>query len=329
MKHDQTVKFLKLLGAENIQPHKRTGWVISRCPLGPWRHENGESGPEVFGIKVEPGDAHTNCFACGWHGSMGDLVVTMRHLNKAQPAVTVKWGDALRMVEEAQDDTAIDFDYPDIEEMMMGLRAKEHVYPDWWLDSFQSWRDSPLAGAYLGARHIPDAVADTLDLRWDTKEKRVCFPVHDFKGALRGLHGRAVEKGVDPRYRMYTYAKKNNPIVWLGEDWIDLNKPIVVVEGPFDLASVFRVYRNVTSPLFVNPSVEKLMRMADALEWITLYDRGKGGEAGRKKVTSVLGADHIIHHLEPPAGRKDPGECTTAEIAEMLQGIVPLDTVLA
>jgi hypothetical protein len=78
---DQTVKFLKALEVENIQSHKRTGWVISPCPLGPWRHENGESGPEVFGIKVEPGDAQTHCFSCDWHGSMGDLVVTMRSLS--------------------------------------------------------------------------------------------------------------------------------------------------------------------------------------------------------------------------------------------------------
>lgn len=329
MKLDQTVKFLKLIGADNIQPHKRTGWVISRCPLGPWRHEDGESGPEVFGVKVEPGDAHTNCFACGWHGSMGDLVVTMRHLNKVNPAVSVKWGDALRLVEEAENDTELDFDYPDIEEMMAGAKAKEHYFPEWWLDSFPRWDEVPFAVDYLASRKVPASLANELNLRADTKEKRVCFPVRDFKGFLRGLHGRAIEKGVDPRYRMYTQAQRNNPHIWLGEEWVDLNKPIVVVEGPFDLASVYRVYRNVVSPLFVNPSFDKLMRMADALEWITFYDRGKGGEAGRAKVEKIMGSDHIVHHLEPPAGRKDPGDCTTEEIANLLQGIAPLDQVLA
>lgn len=328
MKLDQTVKFLKLIGAENIQPHKRTGWVISRCPLGPWRHENGESGPEVFGVKVEPGDAHTNCFACGWHGSMGDLVVTMRHLNKVNPAVSVKWGDALRMVEAAENEAELDFDYPDIEEMM-SAKAEQHYFPEWWLDSFLPWHEAPFAVEYLASRKLPAAVADALALRADTKEKRVCFPVRDFKGYLRGLHGRAISKDTDPRYRMYTQAGKNNPIIWLGESWVDLSKPIVVVEGPFDLASVYRVYRNVVSPLFANPSFDKLQRMADALEWITFYDRGKGGDAGRAKVDKVMGGDHIVHHLQPPAGRKDPGECKPEEIADLLKKIVTLDPVLA
>jgi hypothetical protein len=325
---DQTVKFLKVLGVEHIQQHKRTGWVISPCPLGPWRHENGESGPEVFGIKVEPGDAPTHCFSCDWHGTMGDLVVTMRHLNKTAPAISVKWGDALRMVEEAENEGDMSFDFPDVEEMLLGEKAKPHIFPDWWLDSFASWRDAPLAGAYLGARRVPTAVADALDLRWDSKEKRICFPVRDFAHRLLGLHGRAIEKDVDPRYRMYTQAKRNNPLIWLGENWVDLERPIVVVEGPFDVTSVYRVYRNVVSPLFSNPSFDKLMRMADCLEWITIYDRGAGGDAGRAKVSKFLNKDHVLHHLQPPVGRKDPGDCKAEEIVQLLDGMVPLDPLL-
>lgn len=328
MTPDKTVQFLKLLGAGNIQPHKRTGWVVSRCPLGPWRHEGGESGPEVFGVKLEPGDAQTNCFSCGWHGTMGDLVVTMRHLNKMNPAVSVKWGDALRMVEEAENEGEMSFDFPDVEEMLLGAKAQPHTFPEWWLDSFPLWHEAPFAADYLASRKVPASVADALDLRADTKERRVCFPVRDFGNRLMGLHGRAIDEGVDPRYRMYKQAKKNNPILWLGEHWVDRTKPIVVVEGPFDIASVYRVYRNVVSPLFVNPSIEKLMRMADALEWITIYDRGKGGDAGRAKVSKALARDHVIHHLEPPQGRKDPGECKVEEIGGLLEGLAPLDPLL-
>ena len=328
MNVDQTVKFLKVLGVEHIQQHKRTGWVISPCPLGPWRHENGESGPEVFGIKIEPGDAPTHCFSCDWHGTMGDLVVTMRHLNKAAPAISVKWGDALRMVEEAENEGDMHFDFPDVEEMLLGAKAKPHIFPDWWLDSFVSWREAPMAASYLATRHVPDAVADAMDLRWDSKEKRICFPVRDFASRLLGLHGRAIEKDVDPRYRMYTQAKRNNPIIWLGEHWVDLTRPVVVVEGPFDVTSVYRVYRNVVSPLFSNPSFDKLMRMADCLEWITLYDRGVGGDAGRAKVDKFLNKDHVVHHLQPPVGRKDPGDCKAEEIVQLLDGLVPLDPLM-
>lgn len=126
---------------------------------------------------------------------------------------------------------------------------------------------------------------------------------------------------------MYTHAKRNNPIVWLGETWIDQTKPIVVVEGPFDLTSVFRAYRNVTSPLFCNPPLEKIMRMSDALEWNTFFDRGRGGDSGRAKVDQALSADHVVTHLPPPKGSKDPGEMSFDEIVEILAPVVQLTAV--
>jgi hypothetical protein len=113
---------------------------------------------------------------------------------------------------------------------------------------------------------------------------------------------------------MYKQAGHKNPIAWLGESWVDLDKPIVVVEGPFDLTSVKRVYANVVSPLFANPSWDKIRRMSDALEWVTFLDRGAGGDAGRARITKALGKDHLIHHAHPPQGRKDPGECSAEEI---------------
>ena len=46
--------------------------------------------------------------------------------------------------------------------------------------------------------------------------------------------------------------------------------------------------------------------MSDALEWVTLFDRGTGGDAGRERVTKALGADHVVHHLHPPEGAQGP-----------------------
>ena len=96
-----------------------------------------------------------------------------------------------------------------------------------------------------------------------------------------------------------------------------------MAEGPFDLASIRRVYDNVTSPLFANPSLDKIRRMSDALEWVTFLDRGAGGDAGRDKIDKAIGADHVIHHRHPPKGRKDPGEMTVDELVAVLNDLVP------
>ena len=322
MKPDQIVQFLEIVGVTNANKHKRTGWVISRCPLGPWKHENGQSGPEVFGVKIESGDPHCLCFACGYHGTLGGLVQKMVGENKIKPMMTAKWGAARQLTDEAENEMDLDLDSPGIEEVLFGAKKALHEFPEWWLDGFPSAVTVGWACKYLQSRSVPKIVAAQLDIRCDPIEKRVCFPVRDFQHRLMGLHGRALDPDQEPRYRMYTQAKKNNPIVWLGETWVNLNKPIVVVEGPFDLTSVTRVYSNVVSPLFATPSNDKIRRMSDALEWITLFDRGAGGDAGRERVMKVLGPDHVIHHLHPPKGRKDPGEMTPSELTTILSPIL-------
>jgi DNA primase len=168
-------------------------------------------------------------------------------------------------------------------------------------------------------------VATELGVVADTSQQRVCFPVRDFSGKLVGLHGRGIKNGADPKYRMYLQAGRNNQIAWLGESWVDLEKPIVVVEGPVDLASVYRVYRNVVSPLFANPGFAKIQRMADALEQVIFLDRGKGGDAGREKFRRSLSKDQTLHFVRPPEGRKDPGECSIAELKSMLAPFVVFD----
>ena len=327
MKSDKIVRLLKLLSARHIDSSTRTGWVVSSCPLESWNHDGGQSSPAVFGVKIEEGDPRANCFACGWRGTMMELIITMRHHNKLEPALTIKWSDAMKLVEEAEDELALDLDSPTVEEMFMagGLGNKLHDFPEWWLETFLPVDQFPKAMDYLKARNVRPELAYHMDLRWDSSQERICFPVRDFKFRLRGLHGRAIDKDVLPRYRMYTQAGKNNPIIWLGEHWVDLTKPIVVVEGPFDVASVYRVYRNVVSPLFNSPSYDKLNRMAPATEWFTLLDKGTGGDTGRQRISKAMGKDHVVRHLTLPDGVKDPGDSSLQQLQDLLGPHLKLD----
>lgn len=323
MKRENVIKFLKLLGAKAPSSQPRAGWTVSECPLQAWNHDGGKSSAEVFGVKDEAGDAHANCFACGWHGKLSTLVLEMRHKNTVNPAVEVDWGKAFHMIEEAEEDTTLDLDFPDIEEMMLGKKNELHEFPIWWLESFPWAWEAPAAVAYLKDRNVAENVWKLLGLRWDPIEQRICFPVLDFNGTLRGLHGRAIKEKVEPRYRMYQQAGRTNPIIWLGEHWVDVERPILVVEGPFDLARVIQFYPNTVTPLFANPSIEKLNRMADALEWVTLLDRGTGGNKGRERITKAF-PDHVIKHLFPPEHRKDPGAMTDQELVATLQQAVEI-----
>jgi hypothetical protein len=329
MKREQALSFLKKLGSDLPMTQARTGWSIGTCPLGPWRHDEGKSSPEVFGIKADDGDSFCHCFSCGWSGSQSDLIIEMKRLNKASPSGKLfPFGELLQLIADAEDTSELEgLESPDIEEMLFGAKPKFHIYPEWWLDTFMPFHEAPFAIKYLQKRGVAQGIAELLDIRADTKEKRICFPIRNFKGELMGLHGRAVEDGVEPRYRMYTHDKVNNPLIWMNEQNIDFDKPVITVEGPLDLASVMRVYRNVTSPLFSNPNLAKWKRMGDAEEMITFYDRGTGGDLGRKKAETAMGSGSVTHVI-PPEGCKDPGAMSVQQVAEALHGIVPLDEII-
>jgi hypothetical protein len=326
---EQTLQFLALIKAHVPTHQSRSGWVVARCPMAPWRHAGGQDKKPSFAIRLEPGDAFANCFSCAWHGKQSDLLLALRYANQKNPVDSYPFGQALQLIAQAEEEIDLALDSPDIGELLVeGQGGRCHEFPDDWLASFPRWHESDMARDYLEVRGVGFEVANMLRLRFDPKQHRVCFPVRDFKGRLMGLHGRALDNTVDPRYRMYKHAGRNNPLIWLGEHWVDLTRPIVVVEGPFDVAAVYQVYRNVVSPLFASASAAKLLRMADAFEWITLFDRGTGGDHGRAKVTQLFQSHHyVVHHLLPVEG-KDAGEMSPDELAQVLTNYVTLDDFL-
>ena len=315
--------FLKALGVFPPVSQNRTGWIVSSCPLAPWTHAGGIDQNPSFGVKIEAGDPFANCFSCGWHGALSTLVLELKRRDAAAVLGPGQLHQAMLLLDEAENEFELSLDAPDIEQLVDQPQGP-HVFADWWLDSFAGWRQVAAAVAYLAERGVAPGIADRLDLRFDSEEGRICFPVRDFKQRLVGLHGRALDPKTEPRYRMYTYQHQNNPLHWLGESWVDLDRPILVVEGPFDLASCLRVYGNTVSPLFACSSFAKLRRLIDASDWVTLLDRGVGGDNGRQKISAGL-PQHTIDHLLPPADRKDPGEMSVAELRQLLGERLELD----
>src|SRR5262245_24055204 len=165
MNPEKTAKVLKLLKSTVPLNQQRAGWMVSSCPLAPWTHDGGTDKNPAFGVKKMDGVPFSHCFACGWNGSLGDLVLEMRQKNKLQPEIDVKWGDALTIIEEAEQQAELNLDSPDIEELLFGPKAKPHVFPDWWLSSFPAWKEIGFARDYLQERGITPEVADRLDIR--------------------------------------------------------------------------------------------------------------------------------------------------------------------
>jgi len=147
----------------------------------------------------------------------------------------------------------------------------------------------------------------------------VAFPIRDFNGDLCGLRARRLAPTDDqPRYHNYKSGTgKHNVLVWYGEHWLNFDKPVLMCESVFDVASAFRVYRNVCAPMTAGFKEERARRMKQAIEIVTLFDGDKAGDKARQRVSRYLSAAKITH-LYPPEGRKDPGEMTIPELRELL-----------
>jgi len=225
-----------------------------------------------------------NCFSCGYSGQPGDLVEELRHLLGKTCGIDFK--TAYELAHEDDAGGVLETAYA--EEELQHKSNRLWGFSEEWLSTFPLCTGMEDGMDYCAERKIPEWVVEKLALRYDPIEKRVAFPVRDFDGALVGLHGRSIEQKPDLRYRMYTYKGHNNPVVWYGENWVDLDRPVLVVESVFDLSRVFQVYQNTICPLTADFSYEKAQRLRDASRIINMFDGDKAGRVGASKLRKLL-----------------------------------------
>ncbi len=314
-------KLLKLSNSVPAETQNRKGWVVSSCPFGPWLHGDGVDSNPSFGISISSTKKSIHhCWSCNASGDLDDLLLNLRvKLQKAKH----EGYDLKKCVQLiAAENEEVELDIPDYES-----GPPEHdkivIFPEWWLDSFIHASTSPAATEYLKSRGITHKTIDALDLRYDTMQQRVCFPIRDWQGNLVGLHGRTIRKDEPHRYNMYGFQNQRNKLPWLGEHWVDLNRTVVLVESVFDLAKVYHIYDNVMCGLTAGLSKKKILRISDIADIVTLYDHGKGGDAAREALTKYLKKSSLVHE-EPYESEKDPGEMTYKRIHEVLSEHISL-----
>jgi hypothetical protein len=219
-----------------------------------------------------------------------ELVYRLRDFNKKQPLAVFDFKTAHELAEQ---DTASQLpEFESYEEASDKAYAQLVEIPEVWLDTFP-----PITKhAYLHKRGILPWVASELGLRFDPKRRRICFPVRDRFGRLVGMQGRDITETNALRYYAYPYKGRTNKNIWLGEDKVDWDTPVVLTEGPFDYASIYRVYPNVLASLG-GLNFTKLKRIGDASRLITFFDYGTGGNTARKRTEDVYGP-RILQHVQ-------------------------------
>lgn len=316
MNHKQIRKFLSCLGADPGETYESEKWITTSCPLAPWTHDSGKDSNPSFAIACKPGgESWFHCFTC----EKGDLLFLIQLLKKygaKKPKYDLRKALEL-LADEEEDDVLItikDFEAPP--------PHKELILPwdEAWLDTFFKASAVPVAMEYLNGRNVGGGMVESLDIRWDGSRECVSFPIRDWDGRLCGLRGRRISGGY------YDYGgpdNHRNKQVWYGEHSLDTSKPVVMVESVFDLASTARVYENIAAPLSVGIGKAKAKRMESALQLVTLFDNGVGGDKARAIIDKYLPSSNRVHCC-PPKHRDDPGEMTVEELCKVLSPHVKL-----
>lgn len=312
-----------LLKALNSKPTGyRSGWVLAPCVLAPWRHNNGVDAHPSFAIKEsDKNKSICKCLSCGFGGDLMDLIFMVSGMQKKRPASGYEMKIASSLVSSETDDYELSLD--GIPEYGEEKKKDEVPFPESWLDSFKSATAFPEAMSYLSGRGVPASTVKALSIKYDPLQKRIGFPFRNFKGELMGLQGRSLEANPALRYYQYGYQKHRNLHAWMGENTVDFDKPVVLVEGPFDFTSVYRVYKNVLASFTSGLSVAKIKRIGDAVEIITLYDYGAGGSAARASVKKVLPGVPTAHVI-PTKEQDDAGNLSVNELVQLLAPLISL-----
>jgi len=320
---DRIYKLLPTINSAPMQTQSRSGWVIAKCPFSRWDHESGVDTNPSFAITIKDSEeSRYNCFACGNHGDLEELVQKLQYnLKDGSNDGAYNLQVALQLIATEDEFDLMIKDYEEPEDKSEPI----HYFPEYWLDSFILASKSSDAIEYLQSRNVSPKVTKSLDLRYDSFRKMVCFPIRDSQGDLVGLHGRDITDTGPLKYNVYLHEQHKNTTVWLGESWIDPDKPVVLVESVFDLASVYRVYTNVMCGLSAGLSYARVKRVSDIVELITLYDHGKGGDSARMKLSQYLPHSNLTH-LIPTELQGDPGNCNCSELSELLSPYIHLTT---
>lgn len=334
MNETNAKQLLEYLGVKNAELYGE--WVRASCPFAFARHKHGKDTNPSFGIFHNPtGKSRFNCFGCNFKGpSLDKLVVEMQYYLQTKQTTnpSINLAKAYELIE---DENVIGYHGAE----WTGITVAEEKYepwPNWFVEAYpEAWK-VPLAVNYLKSRGVPNALWHSMSLRADTGKRMVGFPYWNRDGVLSGMRGRSwVKESKFPHYDYKWNGANNSKLVYLGEHHIDYLKPLVILEGEFDYASVYRVYRNVVSNLTASLSAQKVAKLENAVEIIGFFDDDEAGQIASKILADKFKGLYREVSYEPMKKYRDvegeladPGACNHLQIAELLSPHVTLDALI-
>lgn len=330
MNSEQATAFLKALRAKNL--NTSSSWVRASCPLARWTHESATDSSPSFAVRVEPtGESHFNCFACT-HGSLSLLLQLIDSYAAADGDSGAVYGTpaAREILAQEEQSTLLLPEWTPFQQ----TSAPFEEWPQWYLDTHpRAYALSP-SREYLnegrmadGNQPVSEAVAADFDLRVDWSKRMILAPFRTVGGRLAGMRGRSFDPTCEKQFTHFDYDwnKVNNTrLVWYNERALADTRPIIVVEGQFDVFNVAQVYPGVVGILSTKITVQKMQKLLQAEFVLFMLDNdGPGAQHQPEYMQWLKRQGRLVGEITYEG--KDPAKLDPQWLRDDLKGVVPLD----
>lgn len=312
---EQAIRAAAALFGVRVQsePPNSQGWMSVGCPYAPFTHEKGfDRNPSMRVLVRDGGVSYWKCWSCNQGHDLVAMLYDLQRLGAELPY------EQLMLLATGEGDELV---FPSFEHA-----TKEYVpppvLPEAWLDTMPLLTSvaSCVGANYMRARGYHEGDWEAHETRWDPHDQRVIWPIRDTQNLLRGVQGRAINEATKPKYLHYPYQDQaRGSEFFLGENTLDFDKPIVVVEGSIDKMGVHRAYSNVCAIMGASTILrpEKLDRLATAFAVIPFLDGNKAGKIGMETVKRWCHKKRLCVPVYAPEGR-DPGNLHEETIGELV-----------
>lgn len=263
--------------------------IHASCPFSE-RHLFGKDSHPSFSINIDKGVY--NCFSCGIKGTLENLVSRIKGISESDAVDWLESNSFSKFQRELRDKK---------------IHEIPEIIPDGLLFYFDKV-DNDYAEVYSGE-------VDNID----------CFiyPVRNIDGNLVGAMARSKK---DKFHKIMWNMKKK--LYLYGEDKVDKEKQLVIVEGPGDVIALRKSgLTNVVALMGItvsNEQAEKLLYLSS--EFVIWLDRDRAGAKGMKGLFKKLENRAYVLYVYPwkqvPKDCKDPKDVYEKYGTEKVKEIV-------
>ena len=212
------------------------------CVLAKWFHKSGSDTHPSLSIRYNDPSKPTlfKCFACKEQGKLWQLVDSYGNLSEKESAkklaLALVNADRPTLASRFQN-LAKDFDEwvkPPEDQTMRAVHEQ-------LLDRFCPAWSNEKSRNYLLSREVESEMTRFFDLRYDTRQNRILFPVRNINKELVGFVGRAIGKE-QPRYYNYLNFMAGNTLGGIDKYEQGYSTKVILVEGFFDLLRCYKYW---------------------------------------------------------------------------------------